>query len=266
MTGFVSTTLSETLETKPYVQFLVWQVWTWNVVPSGAVLPALLLWVIFALLDPDPDPLTWLNPDVIRIRNPDPDSQDMTGFVSTTLSETLQTKPHTQHNCWLGNVNVKFCFQWSCPPSFTFVGHYCPPGSGSGFRIRIRIHWPDWIRIQYGSETLIQTVRIQLLSYQHSPKHWKQNLIHNRWFGKCEREMLFPSGAVLPALLLGFIIALLDPDPDSEYGSDPLMWLNPNPIRIRIRNPDPDSQNLTGFVSTTLSETRGNKISYTIVG
>ncbi len=23
----------------------------------------------FALLDPDPDPLTWLNPDPIRIRN-----------------------------------------------------------------------------------------------------------------------------------------------------------------------------------------------------
>ncbi len=28
----------------------------------------------------------------------------------------------------------------------TFVGHFWHPGSGSG--IRIRIHWPDWIRIQ----------------------------------------------------------------------------------------------------------------------
>ena len=28
------------------------------------------MWVIFALLDPDPDPLTRLNPDPIRIRNP----------------------------------------------------------------------------------------------------------------------------------------------------------------------------------------------------
>ncbi len=27
------------------------------------------------------------------------------------------------------------------------MGHFCPPGSGSGFRIRIRIHLPDWIRI-----------------------------------------------------------------------------------------------------------------------
>ncbi len=33
----------------------------------------------------------------------------------------------------------------------TFVGHFCPPGSGSRFRIRIRIHRPDWIRIQSGS-------------------------------------------------------------------------------------------------------------------
>ncbi len=33
---------------------------------------------------------------------------------------------------------------------FSSVGHLCPPGSkyGSGFRIRIRIHWPDWIRIR----------------------------------------------------------------------------------------------------------------------
>jgi hypothetical protein len=30
----------------------------------------------------------------------------------------------------------------------TFLGHFCPPGSGSGFRIRIRIHWPDWKRIR----------------------------------------------------------------------------------------------------------------------
>jgi hypothetical protein len=33
----------------------------------------LLLWVSFALLDPDPDPLTRLNPDPIRIRNPAPE-------------------------------------------------------------------------------------------------------------------------------------------------------------------------------------------------
>jgi hypothetical protein len=34
------------------------------------------------------------------------------------------------------------------------------PYSGSGFRTRIRIHWPDWIRIEYGSgsETLVDRV------------------------------------------------------------------------------------------------------------
>ncbi len=43
----------------------------------------------------------------------------------------------------------------------TFVGHFCPPGSGSVFKLRIRIQCSDWIRIQYGSgygsgsETLI---------------------------------------------------------------------------------------------------------------
>ncbi len=41
----------------------------------------------------------------------------------------------------LGNTDCYFC------------GSFLPPGSGSGFRIpiRIRIHRPDWIQIQYGS-------------------------------------------------------------------------------------------------------------------
>ncbi len=38
----------------------------------------------------------------------------------------------------LQNMNINFFS--------TFVDHFCPPGSGSGFRIRI--HWPDWIRIR----------------------------------------------------------------------------------------------------------------------
>ncbi len=33
------------------------------------------------------------------------------------------------------------------------MGNFCPPGSGSGFRIRIRINWPDWIRIRSGYES-----------------------------------------------------------------------------------------------------------------
>ncbi len=50
----------------------------------------------------------------------------------------------------------------------TFVGHFCPPGSGSGFRIRfrIRIHRPDWIRIQYGSGSRIR-IRIHNPGYRY---------------------------------------------------------------------------------------------------
>ncbi len=48
---------------------------------------------------------------------------------------------------------------WFFELIYIFVGHCCPPGSGSGFRICIRIHWPEWIRIQSGSgsETLAES-------------------------------------------------------------------------------------------------------------
>jgi hypothetical protein len=50
----------------------------------------------------------------------------------------------------------------------TFVGHFCPPGSGSGFRIRIliRIHWPDWIRIQFRSRSGSTSATATLVSAQ----------------------------------------------------------------------------------------------------
>ncbi len=41
----------------------------------------------------------------------------------------------------------------------TFVSNFCPPGSGSGFRIRIWIHWPYWT----GSNP------------DPNPKHWEEN-------------------------------------------------------------------------------------------
>jgi hypothetical protein len=45
----------------------------------------------------------------------------------------LQKKPaaHKRGHPTLQNMNL----------NSTFVGHFCPPGSGFGFRIRI--HWPD---------------------------------------------------------------------------------------------------------------------------
>ncbi len=47
------------------------------------------------------------------------------------------------------------------------MGHFCPPGSesGSGFRVRIRMHWPDLIRIQFGSgsATLVMAILMQFV-------------------------------------------------------------------------------------------------------
>ncbi len=53
----------------------------------------------------------------------------------------------------------------------TFVGHFCPPGSGSGFqiRIRIRIHRPDWIRIHNPAKNIRIRIRIANTA---ELKHW----------------------------------------------------------------------------------------------
>jgi hypothetical protein len=68
---------------------------------------------------------------------------------------------------------------------YTFVGHCCPPGSGFGFRIRIRIYRPDWIRIQLGSgsATMLHTVTLFLWSGQSVKSrqklifHWRMTII-----------------------------------------------------------------------------------------
>ncbi len=44
--------------------------------------------------------------------------------------------------------------------SFFRGSFFCPPGSGSGFRIRLRIHWPDRVRIQSGSGSETRQVGI----------------------------------------------------------------------------------------------------------
>ncbi len=85
-------------------------------------------------------------------------------FKNYNLQKDVQA---TKEAPQLSKENIQHCKTWNCKTwnflSFsTFVGHYCPPGSG--FRIRIRIHWPDWIRIQSGSwsETLMYTRWIRL--------------------------------------------------------------------------------------------------------
>ncbi len=56
------------------------------------------------------------------------------------------------------NLPIQHFKTWNFLIFSTVVGHFCPPGSGSGFRIRIRILWPDLIRSHSesgsGSETL----------------------------------------------------------------------------------------------------------------
>ncbi len=56
----------------------------------------------------------------------------------------------------------------------TFMGHFCPPGSGSGFRILIRIHWPDWIWIQSGSgSATLQCLSPYVMELAHLRVWWK---------------------------------------------------------------------------------------------
>ncbi len=61
--------------------------------------------------------------------------------------------PGYRRSLQLTKEAIQHCKTWIFP---LFVGHFCPPGSGSGFRIRI--HWPDWIRIQSGSGSGSETL------------------------------------------------------------------------------------------------------------
>ncbi len=88
----------------------------------------------------------------------------------------LQKKPSAVKRIHPALQNMKF-LNFS-----TFVGHFCPPRSGSGFRIRIRIHWPEWIWIQFGSGSATLTNGDTL--YQNS-----DNLIGGKILNEC---LLFP--------------------------------------------------------------------------
>jgi hypothetical protein len=62
-------------------------------------------------------------------------------YISIKDVSKLQKKPSALKREHPALQNMKYLI---------FVDHFCPPGSGSGFRIRIQIpiHWPDWIRIR----------------------------------------------------------------------------------------------------------------------
>ncbi len=59
-------------------------------------------------------------------------------------------RPSYKRSLQLSKENILHFKTWNFLFFPTFVGHFCHPGAGSGFRIRIRIriHRPDWIRIQ----------------------------------------------------------------------------------------------------------------------
>ncbi len=104
-------------------------------------------------VDQDPDPYCeYGSGTTLPIEygsNMDPDPQPCLGLhkVCPGYRRSLQlTKEAIQHfKTWIFS---------------TFVGHFCPPGSGSGsvFKLRIRIQWSDWIRIQYGSGSRSETL------------------------------------------------------------------------------------------------------------
>ncbi len=57
-------------------------------------------------------------------------------------------RPSYRRSLQPSKENIQHFKTWNFLIFSTFVGHFCPPGSGSGFRIRIRNHWSDWIRIR----------------------------------------------------------------------------------------------------------------------
>ncbi len=85
--------------------------------------------------------------------------KNVTFFISKTtiyLSLGLHKGcPSNRRSLQLSKENIQHFNTWN----FFFVCNFCPPGSGTEFWIRIRIHWPDGIRIHKGSgfETLVRT-------------------------------------------------------------------------------------------------------------
>ncbi len=70
----------------------------------------------------------------------------------------LKGRPSYKRSLQLSEENIQHFKTWDFLFFSSFVGHFSPPRSGSGFRLWIRIHWPDWIRIRLGSgsATLVQ--------------------------------------------------------------------------------------------------------------
>ncbi len=106
--------------------------------------------------DPDPDPIRIQGFNDQKLKKNNSWKKNKNFFWSITviyLSLGLHKAcPGYRRSLQLTKEAIQHFNTWIFS---TFVGHFCPPGSGSGslfkLRIRIRIQWSDWIRIQYGS-------------------------------------------------------------------------------------------------------------------
>ncbi len=83
------------------------------------------------------------HPDPIRIQGDEQNWKNLAIYLSLGLY-TGQTS--YRRSLQPSKENIQHFKTWNFLPFFYFVGLFCPPRSG--FRIRIRIHWPDWIRIR----------------------------------------------------------------------------------------------------------------------
>ncbi len=120
---------------------------------------------------------------------------------------------HKRGHPKLQNMNFKHFFS-------TFVGNFCPPGSGSGFRIRIQIHWPHWIRIQSGSgsETLPTSAGCSLLIFWRLKPSRSLDVLYGGLGISKFNFFIIKMISCQSYVFQLFIIWTLDPDPEPDPG------------------------------------------------
>jgi hypothetical protein len=125
-------------------------------------------------------------------------------------------RPSYRRSLQLSEEAIQHLKTWTYTKNFsTFVGHFCPPGSGSGFRIRI--HWPDWIRIQSGSGSATLHYRGR---YQLPVQALPGSVVNNSIGFHTDPD---------PAFYLNE-----DPDPGNLTNADPGSWSDFKVIKNRI--------------------------------
>ncbi len=106
------------------------------------------------MLNTDPDPGVWWPKKKITAKK--------INFIlikSYSLPLRLQKGRQSYRSLHPSKEKIQKHFKtWNFLIFFTFVGHFCPPASRSWYRIRIRIriHWPDWIRIRIRNTALFE--------------------------------------------------------------------------------------------------------------